>query len=252
MTMEIAALAVSAIISFVVPLVIFICILVKGQEKKPMLFLFFLVGAVIYIAMQWGIKEHGLAWLFNHTGFMDFMNNHYIPYLLVVAVSGSVLVLLPVLLVCIIRKKLVSFLEGIVLGLGYTMTESVLLIGIRSVNTIVEILKDSDVELNSTTGELFLTGYERILMSVIQITIIIVFIYFIEQNMILQGSLLAIFCHMLATFLPGFFIAFSLKNYFEVYDRSMALLLIYIVLTAAAVTGAVVLYCLRYILKGRQ
>ena len=252
MTMEIAALAVSAIISFIVPPVIFICTLIKGQGKKLSLLMFFLTGAVIYVAMQWGIKEHGLAWLFNHTDFMDFMNNHYIPYLLVVSVTGAILAFLPVLLVCIIRKKLVSFPEGVVLGLGYTMAESVLLIGIRSVNTIVELLKGSDMELNSTSGELFLTGYERILMSVIQITIIIVFIYFIEQNMILRGSLLAIFCHMIATFLPGFFIAFSLKDYFEVYDRSVALVLIYIVLTAAAFTGGVVLYSLRHLLKGRQ
>ena len=249
MTMEIAALAVSAIISFIVPLVIFICILVKGQEKKPVMFLFFVAGAVIYVAMQWGIKEHGLAWLFNHTDFMDFMNNHYIPYLLVVAIAGSVLALLPVYLVCIIRKKQVSFLKGIVLGLGYTMAESILLIGLRSVNTIIELVKGSDMELNTTVAELFLTGYERILMSVIQIAIFIVFIYFIEQNMALRGGLIAVICHMLAAFLPGFFIAFSLKNYYEVYDRSVALILTYIVLTAAAITGVVILYSLRRLLN---
>lgn len=252
MTMEIAALAVSAIISFIVPLVIFICILVKGQEKKSTLFLFFVAGAVIYVAMQWGIKEHGLTWLFNHTKFMDFMNSHYIPYLLVVAMVGSVFALLPVYLVCIIWKNQVSFLEGIVLGLGYTMTESILLIGLRSVNTIIELAKGSDMELNTTVVELFLTGYERILMSVIQIAIFIAFIYFIEQNMALRGGLLAVICHMLAAFLPGFFIAFSLKDYYEVYDRSVALLLIYIILTAAAVTCVVVLYSLRYMLKGRK
>lgn len=252
MTMEIAALATSAIISFVVPLVIFICILVKGQEKKLTILLFFIVGAIIYIAMQKGIKEHGLAWLFNHTDFMDFMNTHYIPYLLVVAIAGSILALGPVLLVCIIRKKQISFLEGVVLGLGYTMAESVLLVGNRSVNTIIEFVKGSDMKLNSTVTELFLAGYERILLSVIQIAIFIAFIYFIEQNMMWRGSLIAVFSHTLAAFLPGFFIAFSLKDYYEVYDRSLALLLIYIVLTAAALTSAVILYSLRYSVKGRR
>lgn len=252
MTMEIAALATSAIISFIVPLVIFICILIKGKGKRLPLLLFFVIGAIIYIAMQWGLKEHGLAWLFNHTGFIDFMNEHYIPYLFVVALAGSVLALLPVYLVCIIRKKQVSFLEGIVLGLGYTMAESILLIGLRSVNTIIELVKGADQELNTTVTELFLTGYERILMSVIQIAIFIVFIYFIEQNMVLRGGLLAVICHMLAAFLPGFFIAFSLKNYYEVYDRGVALVLTYIVLTAAAITGVVILYSLRRMLSDKQ
>lgn len=252
MTMEIAALAFSAIISFIVPLVIFICVLIKEKVKKLPLLLFFVTGAIIYIAMQWGIKEHGLEWLFNHTKFMDFMNSHYIPYLLVVAVVGSAFALLPVFLVCIIRKRQISFLEGVILGLGYTMAESVLLVGTRSINTIVELVKGSEMELNSTVAELFLTGYERILMSVIQIAIFVVFIYFIEQNMALRGGFIAIFTHMLAAFLPGFFIAFSLKDYFEVYDRSVALILIYIVLTAAAFTGGVVLYSLRHLLKGRQ
>lgn len=252
MTMEIAALAVTAIISFMIPFAVFICILKKGQVRKLSLLLLFVIGSVIYLAMQWGIKEQGLAWLFNHTNFMDFMNAHYIPYLLVVAAAGSVLALLPVFFVCIIWKKQISFLEGVVLGLGYTMTESIRQVGIRSVNTIVELAKGSDMELNSTSVELFLTGYERILMSVIQIAIFIIFIYFIEQNMAVRGGLIAVFCHMLTAFLPGFFIAFSLKDYFEVYDRSAALLLVYVVLTAAAVTGAVILYNLRYALKGKQ
>ena len=252
MTMDIVALAISAVISFIIPVIIFLCILAKGKGQRLSLFLLFLAGAVIYAAMQWGLKEHGLAWLFNHTDFDKFMDAHYIWYLLAVALAGSLLVLLPIWLLCMGMKKQVSFLQGIALGLGYTMTESILLIGIRSVNTIIEIVKGSEAEMNTGTAELFLTGYERILMSVIQIGIFVVLIYFIRERMAGRGLFLTVFCHMLAAFLPGFFIAFSLPDLLEVYDRKMALILVYVVLTAAAITSGVILYSLHDALTGKE
>lgn len=249
MTLDIVALVLNAIISIIVPIVIFIVILVKSDEKKVPLFLLFIAGGLIYIAMEWGIKEHGLTWLFNNTDFTEFMNDHYIPYLLLVAVAGSVLAMLPVMLLKFIWKNPGTFFQVIVLGIGYTMTESILLIGYRSINTIIEIVKESGMELSSSTTELFLSAYERILMSVIEITIFVVLIYFCNHKMIIRGSLIAVFCHTLVTFLPAFFIAFSLTNYYEVYDRSVALILVYIVLTAAAFTAAVLLYSVRYALQ---
>ena len=94
--------------------------------------------------------------------------------------------------------------------------------------------------------ELFLSGYERILIMLIDITILVIFAYFINQNASVKGSIIAIFCQTMLAFLPGFFIAFTLKNYYEVYDRSMALILIYVVLTTAGITSDVVLNSLKY------
>ncbi len=252
MTMDIAALACSAVISFIIPLIFFLSLLVKGKGQRLSLFLLFLAGAVIYAAMEWGLKEHGLAWLFNHTDFEKFMGAHYIGYLFTVALAGSLLTLLPIWLLCLCMKKQVSFFQGIALGLGYTMTESILLIGIRSVNTIIEIAKGSDGEINTGTAELFLTGYERILMTVIQIGIFMALIYFIREKMAGKGLFLTIFCHMLAAFLPGFFIAFSLPDFLEVYDRKTALVLVYVVLTGAAFASGVILYGLRNPLTGKK
>lgn len=249
MALDIAALVLNAIISSILPMVILIIILVKSEEKKLPLALLYVAGVLIYIAMEWGIKEHGLAWLFNNTDFLEFMDDHYIPYLLLVAVAGSVLAMIPVILLRFIWKKPGTIFQAIILGIGYTMMESILLMGYRSVNTIVEIIKGEEMELGYSTTELFLSGYERILMSVIEITIFVVLIYFCNQKATVRGGLIAIFCHTLVTFLPGFVIAFSLTNYYEVYDRSVALVLIYILLTAAAVTSVVLLYSLRYALQ---
>ncbi len=253
MTLDIVALAVNAVISIAVPVVILIGMLVKNTKERISLLLLFIAGVITYMAMEWGVKEHGLAWLFNHTDFAEFMDSHYIPYLLVVAVAGAVLACVPITgIVAFTMKKKLSFSMAVVLGLGYTMAESVMLVGYRSINTIVELVKGTDMELNSTTAELFLSGYERILMSVIQIAVFVVLAYFIERNMTLQGNLIAVFCQTMAAFLPGFFIAFSLTDYYEVYDRSVALTLTYIVLTAAAICGGVVLYTFRYAFRDRS
>lgn len=249
MTLEIAALGLNAIISMIVPVVIFIVILVKSKDKRLPLCLLFVAGGSIYMAMEWGAKEHGLTWLFNHTDFAKFMNQHYIPYLLLVALAGAVLLMMPVILITLCFKRQMDFVHIVVLGLGYTMTESVMLMGYRSVNTIIELVKGTDMELNSTTTELFLSCYERILMAVIQIAVFVVLVYFINHKMTVRGGILAVFCHTMAAFLPGFFIAFSLDNYFEVYDRTIALILVYVVMTAMALASVVMLYSFRYILK---
>ena len=247
MTLEIIALILTAVVSIIIPLVVLGVLIARNRKQWKGIGLLFVLGAVVYVAMEWGLKEHGLAWLFNHTKFMDFMNNHYIPYLLVVAFAGAVFAVLPMtLMVVAVFKKQVSFAKAIAFGLGYTMLESTLLIGYKSINTVVELVKESETELNTTSTELFLSSYERVLLMVIHIAIVVTLVYFIEHKMTVQGNLIAVFCHTLVSFLPGFFIAFTLTNYYEVYDRSIALILVYIVLTAAAISSLIILNSFKY------
>lgn len=253
MTENVAALGLTAVISIVVPLVILGIVIAKNPMERKGVLLAFLAGAGIYLLMEWGIKEQGLKLLFNHTALSDFMSRHYIPYLLFIALAGAMLALLPELLVVLLLfKRQMSFAKACMFGLGYGMAEAVMLVGYRSILTIAALLKDPETELNTTTAELFLSGYERILMMVIHIAIIVVFIYFIEQKMAVKGSIIVILCQTLAAFLPGFFIAFSLTNYYEVYDRTVALILVYVVLTLAAFCGFVVLNSLKYALKDER
>lgn len=250
MVMEIAALAVNVGVSFIIPLIIAGILLAKNPMERKRIFLLFVSGVLIYFIMQWGIKEHGLAFLFNHTELTAFMEQHYIPYLLLVALAGAVLAILPELVIIVVLfKRQISFKKAVAFGLGYTAMESVMLVGYKSAFTIFEICRDSSAELSTSAAELFLSGYERVLMSIIQIALVVAFIYFAEQKMVVRGCIIKVFCHTLTAFLPAFFIAFSLTNYYEVYDRSVALLLVYIVLTVAAFCSLVVLNSLKYQLR---
>ncbi|MCM1499428.1 MAG: hypothetical protein NC124_13255 [Clostridium sp.] len=252
MTENIVALAVIVIVSTLLPLGLLTGMIIKNAGQRIHLLSMAVLGGVLYIVMEWGAKEHGLAWLFNHTNFEAFMNEHYILYLLLVAVAGAVLAVVPLMvLAATVFKDKIAFSGTIALGIGYTMTESIFLVGYRSVKTIVMLVEKSDDNLNVSTGELFMSAYERVLLSVIQITIFVVLIYFIRQKMPVRGSLTAVFCQGFTAFVPGFLIAFSLKDYYEVYDRTMGLGLTYIILTVAAIASAVVLYSLKYELEKR-
>lgn len=250
MAVDITALAWIAGISLLLPLVLVGSLFVKYREERKGMIVLFGIGAGLYAAMQWGVKEHGLTWLFNHTDLTSFMNAHYIPYLLLVAFAGAVLAVLPELLVIrFLMKKKVSFVKAVGFGLGYGMMESVMLVGYPGIVTIFHLTKDTEYELNTTTGELFLSGYERFLIMLIEVGMIVALVYFIEQNTAVRGCLLKIFCQTMVAFLPGFFIAFTTKNYYKVYDRPVALVLVYIVLTAAGISAAVVLNSLKYSLS---
>lgn len=247
MGLVISALVVNVVISLVVPLIILITLWVKHPMERKGIVLLAFVGVISYIGMQWGVKEHGLAYLFNHTTFQNFMNAHYIPYLLIVAFAGACLAAVPVLFVAVFCcKRQISYRKTVAWGLAYGATESVMLVGYKSFFTIVEYVKDSSQEISATAGELFLSGYERILMMLIEIAIIMTFLYFIEQKMTVRGLVIQLVCHTLVTFLPGFFIAFSTTSYYEVFDRSTTLIFVYVVLTVAAVCAIAILNTMKY------
>lgn len=249
MTTEIIALAMGAIVSILLPLIVLGIIIRKNQGQWKGILGIFLCGAIVYVAMQWGIKEHGLTWLFNNTNFMDFMSTHYLLYLLVVALAGaSLITLTQVFFVTIVFKRKVSYSKAIAFALGYSMTESTLLVGLRSINTIVEMTKETEYELGTTATELFLSGYERILLLLIEMAIVVALVYFIEKRQTVCGGLIATFFYTIVAFLPGFFLAFTLQDFYEVFDRSMALLMVYVILTATAIAGVVILNVLKNII----
>jgi len=253
MMADVIALALNVFVSVMVPLVILGIVYKKNPMERKGILITFGLGVVIYLAAQWGVKEHGLQYLFNHSGLMDFMDAHYILYLLFVAFAGAVLTLVSELFVLVAGfKKQMSFVKASMLALGYAMAEAVALVGYRSISTIAACFTRNDVEINTSTVELFLSCYERILFMVIHVAILISMVYFVEQKLLVRGFFIALLCHTLSYFLPGFFIAFTTASYIEVFDRSAALVLTYVVLTAEAVAGLAVMDALKYSLRDER
>ncbi len=245
-----AALIINTIICIIIPIILLGVLFFKNPMERKGIFVLFLSGGLVYLLMEFVIKEQGLQYLFNHTDFTEFMADHYIAYLFVVALAGAVFAVIPEILIIIcLFKRQMSLVKAVAMGIGYAMAEAVMLTGAKSIFTIIEMIKGTEAELTTTTIELYLSGYERILLMLIQITMIVVLVYFVEQKMTVRGMMIKVLCQTITGFLPGFLMAFTYKDFYEVYDRKWALALIYIFLMAAAFCSAVVLNSLKYALK---
>jgi hypothetical protein len=253
MTADVVALGLTAVVSILVPILVLGIVVKKNPMERLRILTAFIVGVVIYLIVRMGIVEQGLQFLFNHTSLQDFMSAHYIPYLLIVAVVSAVLVMTAFLLVVkLVFKSQLSFPKTTMLAFGYSTAEAVALAGYRSICTIIEYYSNDEVEISSSTAELFLNSYERILLMVIHVAIIVALVYFVEEKMVIRGFFIGIFAFTMINFLPGFFIAFTTTNYFEVFERSVALTFVYLVLTVAAICGVCILNALKYSLKDER
>lgn len=245
--MEYVALGTIVFVSIILPVIIMAGILWKLKENGLRNGLLILTGVLHYLLFQWGIKEHGLQWLFNHAGLHEFMEAHYLFYLLLVALVGACLfyvvsyVIFNFFLKCNYRMG-----EIVLYGFSYCTCEAVLLSGITSINTIIQLAKGVGEPYTVNTSELFLSAYERVLIFILEIGLLVVLSYFVQQGKKLFGTGLTVFCGTLVGFLPGFFIAFSTKDFLEIYSRNVAYILIYLLLSFAAITSIVVIYSLRF------
>lgn len=250
MLVDSIALALTVLISIVVPFVVLGIVIKKNPMERKGIALSFCCGVIVYLIMQWALKEKGLQYLFNHTDLSTFVSANYITYLLLVALAGAFFVVIPQIMIAhFVFKKQMSFAKTTMLALGYATAEAIMLVGTRCVVTLVGVLRGKVKELDTNTVELYLSGYERILFMVIEVAIILAIVYFVEQKMTFLGGLIALICFTLLHFLPGFFLAFTMKNYAETLDRSVALGLSYVILTAAAISGGVVLNTLKYSMR---
>lgn len=244
------ALIINTIISIIIPIIILGVLFFKNPMERKGLLVLFCSGGLVYLLMESVVKEQGLQYLFNHTDFAKFMTDHYLAYLFAVALAGAVFAVLPEILIIIcLFKRQISLVKAVAMGLGYALAEAVMLTGAKSIFTIVEMIKGTEAELTTAVAELYLSGYERLLLMLIQVTMIVVLVYFVEQKMTVKGAVIKVLCQTITGFLPGFLMAFTYKEFYEVYDRKWALALIYIFLTAAAFCSAVVLNSLKYALK---
>lgn len=250
--MEYAALGTIVFASMILPAIVWIVLMIKEKNRRIRQMILSLCGAVLYFVMQWGIKEKGLQWLYNHkstTGIdmNQFSINHYFLNLFLVSLVGALFLYgVTGVLLRFVFKKNYSYRNIIFYGLGYCISEAVMLAGIRSIETIVAMVQKSEGVLSTSVTELFLSAYERILIMVIEIALLVILAYFVQKGHTVSGVAITVLCNTLFGFLPAFFLAFSTVQYLSLYSRTTALVMIYVFLSVSALTGIVILWNFRY------
>lgn len=250
--MEYVAFITIILACIVLPVIIFVVLMIKEKDSRIGQMIFFLSGVAVYFVMQWGLKEKGMQWLYNHktvTGIdmNQFSSDHYLFSLFLIALIGALFLFgMSFVLFRFVFKRNYTFKNIIFYGLGYCMTEAVMLAGLRSIDTIVLRVQGIEGELSASIMELFLSAYERVLIMIIESALLLVLAYFIQKCHSVMGTVLTIFCGTLVGFLPAFFLAFSTSEFLDIYSRNVALIIIYVFLSAAGLTGTVLLWNFRY------
>lgn len=247
---NIIALIVVTLACILIPICLFGIVFIKSPGQRKHLLLLLLLGSAIYFISDWGVKEHLLKYLFNYTRFNYFAQNHYLIYIFFTALLGGILMGIPFYLIShfLMRGKF-TMQKASVFGVGYVMSEAIMLVGLRSIHTIFQMIKNQKFQLSTTSIELYLSAYERLLIIIIYIGIIVSFVYLLEQNYGIRAYCILVTCYTLVNFLPGFFMAFSTPRFYEIYDRSVALLLIYLILTVAAISALIIIHCINALFK---
>ncbi len=247
MAVTITALGLTALVSLLLPLLLIVVSAVKRKQERKGILLFSLAGILMYVIFQWGLRERGLAWAITKAGLAQSVQEHYLPSLFLLSFVEALLMLLPAYAVLTrFRDKRLSFAQAAVFGLSYGMAEAVLLVGYQSVKSGIELVKKDVGDLVVTNVQLFLSSYERILFFLIHTAVFAGLAWMLRRGFRMRACAAFLGVETLVAFLPGFFMAFSTVQYLEVYDHKVGLFLIYVFLTAAAVTGAVILKAIRY------
>ncbi|MGN0437664.1 MAG: hypothetical protein ACI4F4_04010 [Lachnospiraceae bacterium] len=250
--MEYVALVTIIIACIVLPIILITVFLIKEEEGRIKQVIFLVSAVILYLVMQWGLKEKGLQWLYNHkhiTGFdmMKFTSNHHLLHLFLVSLAGALFLYgVSCILFRFVWKRNYSFRNILYYSLGYCTCEACMLAGIRSIRTIIVCVKGTEGELASSVTELFLSSYERILIMMIQTALLVMLAYFIQKRHSMAGFMISLFVGTFVSFLPAFFILFSTAEFLELYSRTVALIIVYSFLTVAAITGIVIILNLIY------
>ncbi|MCR5702494.1 MAG: YhfC family intramembrane metalloprotease [Lachnospiraceae bacterium] len=245
--MELLSLFLIVGVSIVIPVIVWIILLAKGKNQRIGIFLLFLVSAAFYVGVSWWLKQYILSYLFVNTGFENFMREHYALYMLVVALAGALLAVIPewitVRLIC--RRK-ITYMQALAMGIGYCAAESTMLVGYKAVNTLIDIIKNGQKEIGQSTSDLLLTSLERFLLTIIGTGLIVIFIHWIEEKSDIKAVLFKAIAQGIIAFIPGFLVAFSTEDFLEVFDRSTTLIMVYIILGAAAFASFIVTDSLKW------
>lgn len=250
--MEYVAFGTGGFVSVLLPIIIFLIVFCKDKGNRKKDFLFFFTGILVYIVAELGMFQYALALIMKHSNsntriIGGFISNHPLLFSLISSLICSVYFLAVTLLFFkFISRGSYNIKNVFLYGIGYCGCEATYLIGIRCIITIVLLIKGEVSDIKPMVSEIFLSAYERIPVAVVEIVLFIILAYLIQKNKAAIGFLITCFCAFLLRFLPSFFMVFSTPQFYEIYSEKVALIIIYILLTLAAITSIITFYNLRY------
>ncbi len=264
----IIAVCVTLFISLVLPVIAYIMYGVKNKAKG--VWTAWLLGAAGFFVMQYLIRTPIIALLPAIPGFMEFVEEYYVVYCLVLAFSAGLFEMIGRFVVAKFLDESISFKRGFAAGMGHGSIESMLLIGMTYINNLLYIIainsggydtligqaaaagQDTsslyavrDALISTGAGVFYLAGYERILTMILHIALSLVVCYFVWKKKTVWGVLICVVVHTVVDFTAGVLNGLSTEYMGNVVTQEIGYVLIYVFLTLVAIGSAVVIYRIR-------
>ncbi len=258
-TLSIIAMVITFLICTIVPIVAMIIYGVKNKKKGVWLAWF--LGAAGFFVMQIIIRTPILSVLSLSKGFVEFVNEHYVVYVVILAFTAALFEVVARYVVAKILKKKQCFEVAFSAGLGHGGIEAIVLIGMTYVNnllysimintgafdTLIEQSTAMGVDANSLltvknalietgAGMFLVAGYERILTMILHVFMTVLVFYFVYKKKDFIGIIVCLLIHTLIDFMPAFLVG--------VLEQTIAYIITYAFLTVMAAVAVVTLVVL--------
>lgn len=207
----------------IVPLGAYILYGVKNKGKG--VWVAWLIGAAGFFVMQILIRVPILSVVQLIPGFMSFVENYYILYCAMLAVTAAGFELVARIVVAKIMSKNLTYEKSFAAGLGHGGIESIFLIGTTYLNNILYIImintgvydkmvaesgatgatydqlisvKEQLVNMSSAT--FYLAGLERVLTMIIHLALTLIVCYCMKNGHLLKGAVICMLVHTAVDF----------------------------------------------------
>ena len=257
-TISILFMVITLVISLILPVVLFI-IYAVANKGKGIISAWFL-GAAGFFVLQMLIRIPILNVLSILPGFLTFVEQNYVLYVLLLGFSAGLFEVIGRFAVAKIMSKNLTYERGIAAGLGHGGIEAILLVGMTYINNLlytaminsgtfdtlvqqtaamgvdVSSLHTVKASLVSTAPYLFaLAGYERVLTMICHVAMSLLVCYFVAKKQTLKGVVISLILHTILDSASGLISGLSTPYMGSVISQNTGYVLIYSFLTIMAV-----------------
>lgn len=267
-TSTIVAVIMTLFITLPLPLIIYIIYGVKSKDK--IVWAAWLAGAAGFFVTQVIVRMPILSVFNALPSFMTFVNEHYILYCFLLALTAALFEFAGRFMVAILLKKNASFSCGFAAGLGHGSIEAMVIVGMTYVNNLLYILMintgtfeplveqvaatGADVSaltvlpetfMNTPAVMFYLGGFERVLTVIGHIAMSLIVCYFVWNKQALKGSLICIAWHFALDFGSVMLNSLATPYLGSVISETAGYVITYSYLTAMTVVAVIVILKLR-------
>lgn len=258
----IVAVCVTLFVSLFLPIIFYIVYGVKNKGKG--VWTAWLLGAAGFFVTQIIIRVPILQLFSLNSGFLAFVENHYVFYCFVLAFTAGLFELAGRYAVAKILNKKLSYERGVAAGLGHGGIEAIMLVGLTYINNLVYILmintgmfdalleqtavmgvdvaplvQVKDALIGTSEGIFYMAGVERILTMMLHIALSLMVCYFVWKKKDIQGVLFCLVIHWATDFVVAVMSGLATPYLGNVISQTTSYVLIYTFLIVIGIASVI-------------